>query len=210
MAWPIGGTPDDHQSVQDVVAALRTAPPAHQHQVTDITATGTRSSTTALFGDGSWKVPTSTGSVGSATETTAGIVRLATTAETTTGTDATAAVTPAALAAVASAKANVLSTQTTQTGGTYTFTLADSGTLVEGNSATAQTFTVPPESTAAFSIGASMVIRQYGAGQITLAPGAGVTLRSRGGALKLAGQYAEATLTKRAANEWITSGDLST
>lgn len=96
---------------------------------------------------------------------------------------------------------------TTQTAA-YTFALADAGTLVEVNSASAVTLTVPANATVAFPIGTSIGIRQYGAGQVTIAPATGVTIRSRGDAFKTAGQYAEAVLTKRAADEWILTGDL--
>lgn len=144
-----------------------------------------------------------------ASETVVGPVELATAAETTTGTDNTRAVHPAGLKVELDKKQSTTTTQTTQTGATYTFVIGDSGTVVEGNSATAQTFTVPPNSSVAFAVGASIVVRQYGAGQITMAPGAAVTLRSRVG-LKTAGQYAELVMTKRATDEWICSGDTST
>src|SRR5690349_12506449 len=49
MPWPVGGTPTDHQSVQDVVAALRTAPPAHTHPVADITGTTSKRTISADY-----------------------------------------------------------------------------------------------------------------------------------------------------------------
>lgn len=101
-------------------------------------------------------------------------------------------------------------TTNTQSGTTYTLVLADAGLLVEVANASAITVTVPPNSSAAFLVGTTVALRQYGAGQITVAAGLGVTLHSRGGAFKLAGQYAEAMLTKRATDEWILSGDLTT
>jgi hypothetical protein len=105
--------------------------------------------------------------------------------------------------------ASLLTTQTQQTGTTYTFVLADGNTLVESNNASAVTFTVPPNSSVAFPVGTSISLRQYGAGQVTVAAGSGVTLRSRGGVVKTAGQYAEATLTQRSVDEWVLSGDLA-
>lgn len=101
-------------------------------------------------------------------------------------------------------------TISSKTGTTYTFTLADAGTVVEGSNAAAQTFTVPPNSTAGFSIGSDIEIVQMGAGQITIAAGAGVTIRSRGAALKSAGQYAVLSLRKRATDEWVLTGDATT
>jgi major tropism determinant Mtd-like protein len=96
----------------------------------------------------------------------------------------------------------------TQQPGSYTFALADAGTVVEGVGATAQTFTIPPHSAVAFPVGTVIEVFQYGAGQIVLAPGAGVTLRSDGGKAATAAQYATVGLRQRAADEWVLSGDL--
>lgn len=80
-------------------AAVRTAISAaaatHTHvATTDLTATGTKNSTTFLRGDDTWAIP---GGAADASETVKGIVELATAAETTTGTDNTRAVHPAGL-----------------------------------------------------------------------------------------------------------------
>ena len=96
----------------------------------------------------------------------------------------------------------------TQTGSTYTFVLGDAGTVVEGNSASAQTFTIPPHSSVAWATGTVMEVFQYGAGQITIAAGVGVTLRSDGAKVKTAAQYATIGLRCRATDEWVISGDL--
>ena len=90
----------------------------------------------------------------------------------------------------------------------YTLALADQGTVVEMTKATASTLTVPPNSDVAFDVGVVIEILQYGAGQVTIAPGAGVTLRSVSGNLKIAAQYASATLRKRATNEWVVQGSM--
>ncbi len=90
----------------------------------------------------------------------------------------------------------------------YTLTLADVGKCVEMNAAGANNLTIPPVSTASFDIGSVIEILQLGAGQTTIVAGAGVTLRSAGGRLKLAGQYSSAALRMRASNEWVIVGDL--
>jgi hypothetical protein len=94
-----------------------------------------------------------------------------------------------------------------QTSTSYTLALSDVGRVIEGNNGSAITFTVPPVSQVAWSVGASMKVFQQGAGQITMAAGAGVTLRSDGGKLKTAGQYAVIDLRMRANDEWVISGD---
>jgi hypothetical protein len=97
----------------------------------------------------------------------------------------------------------------TQTGVSYTLALADKGKLVETNNASANTVTVPPNSSAAFPVNSRIDLSQYGAGQTTIAAGAGVTIRSAGGKLKLSGQYSAGTLWKRASDEWQLVGDIA-
>lgn len=91
----------------------------------------------------------------------------------------------------------------------YTLALSDAGKAVTMTVATANTVTVPPNSTAAFPVGTVVGVEQLGAGTTTVAAGAGVTLRSRGNLLSLAGQYAVVSLRKLAADEWIVTGDLA-
>lgn len=97
----------------------------------------------------------------------------------------------------------------TQQSGSYTFVLADGGTVVESTDASAATFTIPPNSSVAFPVGAVIEVFQDGAGQVTIAAGGGVTLRSDGGKVATAAQYATIGLRKRATDEWVLSGDLA-
>jgi hypothetical protein len=90
-----------------------------------------------------------------------------------------------------------------------TAVLADAGSVVEMNLAGANTFTVPPNSSVAFGVKTRIDLLQLGAGQTTIVAGAGVTIRSKSGNLKLTGQYSGATLYQRATNEWVLIGDLS-
>lgn len=90
----------------------------------------------------------------------------------------------------------------------YTLVLGDAGKAVEFNSANAVTLTVPPNSAVAFPIGTVIELFTLGAGQVTIAPGSGVTLRS-GNGLKLRVQYSVAALRKRATDEWVVAGDLT-
>lgn len=93
--------------------------------------------------------------------------------------------------------------------GSYTLVLADGNKLVETNVATANNITVPPNSSVAFPVGTTITLAQYGVGQTTIVAGAGVTIRAIPG-LKLVGQYAMASLIKRATDEWYAAGNLST
>ena len=95
-----------------------------------------------------------------------------------------------------------------QTGTTYTFVLGDNGMFVEGNNGSAQTYTVPPNSSVAFPIGKTVInVGQYGAGQITIAAGAGVTIRSAGSRLKIGEQYGTVSLVKIGTDEWWLFGN---
>lgn len=83
----------------------------------------------------------------------------------------------------------------------------DSGLLIEIDSATAVTITVPPEATVPFPVGTRVDIIQVSGGQVTVAAGDGVTVRTAE-TLLLAGQWAAASLYKRAAEEWVLIGNL--
>ena len=96
-----------------------------------------------------------------------------------------------------------------QTGTSYTAVLGDDGKLITCDNASAITFTVPPNSSVAFGIGTQINVMQLGAGQVTIAAGAGVTLRSSGSKLKTHSQYAVATCCKIATDTWVVIGNLA-
>ena len=106
---------------------------------------------------------------------------------------------------------NPVITQTinAQTGTTYTLVLSDANKLVQLNNASAITLTLPPS---VFSIGQSVDVYQRGAGQVTFAQGAGVTIRSTGAtstAPKLRVQYSAATVICIGVSEFLVVGDLA-
>lgn len=92
----------------------------------------------------------------------------------------------------------------------YTLLLTDASKLVGISNAGSVNLTIPPNSSVAFPVGTQILLRQVGAGQITIVAGAGVTINSRGAAFKLAGQWAYATLIKVATDTWDVSGDVTT
>ncbi len=96
-----------------------------------------------------------------------------------------------------------------QTGTTYTLVGADAGKLLKMNNAAATVLTVPPNSSVAFDIGVTVTVVNYGAGQVTLTAGAGVTIYSYNSALNITGQYGQAVLTKCDTDLWIAAGLLS-
>jgi len=92
--------------------------------------------------------------------------------------------------------------------GNYTLALIDSNRLVEMNVASANNVTVPNDSVVNFPVGSNVDIAQLGAGVTGLVAAAGVTLRAYNNNLHLAGQYAIASVIKRAANDWWAVGNL--
>jgi hypothetical protein len=94
------------------------------------------------------------------------------------------------------------------TAASTTAVLADDGKLVTMSNASANTFTVPPNSSVAFGIGTQINIAQLGAGQTTIVAGAGVTLNSAGAKLTLDAQYAICTCVKTDTNTWFVVGNL--
>ena len=90
----------------------------------------------------------------------------------------------------------------------YTLVESDAGKIIIANGASANTITVPLNSSVAFAIGAQISIFQYGAGQSTVSGASGVTLVYTPGN-KLRAQYSSATLIKIATNTWALFGDIS-
>ena len=105
------------------------------------------------------------------------------------------------------AKADKLLAVTALTGASETLALTDAGKLVTMDNASANTLTVPPHSSVAFSVGCQILVKQLGAGATTIAAGSGVTIRSRGSLLALAGQYAIGVLIKDDTDVWTFTGD---
>ncbi len=95
------------------------------------------------------------------------------------------------------------------TGTSYTLQLTDLNDLVTLNNASAITLTVPPS---VFSPNDVVNITQIGAGQVTFAQGAGVTIISTGAtasAPKLRAQYSAASVICTASNTFLIVGDVS-
>lgn len=96
-----------------------------------------------------------------------------------------------------------------QTGTTYTLVAADLGKWVTASNASGITVTVPPS---VFAAGNVVNLQQIGAGQVTFAQGAGVTITSTGAtasAPKLRAQYSACTIICTASNTFTIVGDLA-
>jgi hypothetical protein len=96
-----------------------------------------------------------------------------------------------------------------QTGTTYTLVAGDLNDLVTLNNAASITLTVPPSVFAANDV---INIAQIGAGQVTFAQGAGVTINSTGAtatAPKLRVRYSSASVICTASNTFLVVGDIA-
>ena len=93
-----------------------------------------------------------------------------------------------------------------QTGTTYTTVLLDNNKVVTLDNASAIALTVPLNASVAYPTGAQIHLYNKGAGQVTVAGDAGVTVNSSNG-LKLRAQYSVATLIKLDTNTWVLIGD---
>jgi hypothetical protein len=96
----------------------------------------------------------------------------------------------------------------TSTGSAYTLVLTDAGKVLPISNASANTVTVPPNSSVAFPTGTVVTLVQTGAGQTTIVAGSGVTINSENSKLKLKAQYATAGLLKTATDTWVAFGNL--
>jgi hypothetical protein len=101
-------------------------------------------------------------------------------------------------------------TTNAQTGTTYTFVIGDAGNFCTFSNAAGITVTVPPNSSVAFPTGTQIDVAAIGAGQVTLAQGAGVTITSEDSKKKLTKQYSGGTLIKTATDTWLLVGSLAT
>ena len=96
-----------------------------------------------------------------------------------------------------------------QTGTTYTLVAGDLNDLVTLSNAASITLTIPPSVFAANDV---INTAQIGAGQVTFAQGAGVTINSNGAtatAPKLRVRYSSASVICTASNTFLVVGDIA-
>ncbi len=91
-----------------------------------------------------------------------------------------------------------------QTGTGYTLVIADQGKLVTMSNASANTLTIPLNSSVAFPVGAWIDVSDVGAGTCTITAASGVTLNGTDGGTKDLAQWAGTRLYKIDTNTWIT------
>ena len=85
----------------------------------------------------------------------------------------------------------------------------DAGKLLIMNVSSANTVTVPLNSSVNLPVGTQISIIQTGSGQTSFVAISGVTINSDTSKLKISTQYSGATLIKTATNTWSLIGNLS-
>ncbi len=90
----------------------------------------------------------------------------------------------------------------------YELVLTDAGKMIEFNSSSPLTLTIPANSAKAFPVGTQILIARYGTGKVNVVITTD-TLVSVSSNRYLTSQYSSATLVKRAPTEWYLFGDLS-
>jgi hypothetical protein len=90
----------------------------------------------------------------------------------------------------------------------YVITLSDSAKAITMDSSSANTVTVPANSTTAIPVGTIVTVIQTGTGATSFVEASGVTIRSKNSHKTLNTQYSAAQLVKTDTDIWILLGDL--
>lgn len=97
-----------------------------------------------------------------------------------------------------------------QSGASYTLSLADAGLNVDMTSTAANTVTIPTNATAAFAIGATISITRLGAGPTTVSGASGVSVNGvSGGSVDINNRYSGCVLRKIGTDAWVVQGDIT-
>jgi hypothetical protein len=105
-----------------------------------------------------------------------------------------------------------LAASVTSQSSAYTVATRDIGGVIQWNSGSGGTITVPPDTDIDAPVGAIIGFLQLAAGTLSIAAGSGVTLLSppnRTDTRSLSGRYARAAIVKVAGNTWSLDGSLS-
>lgn len=91
----------------------------------------------------------------------------------------------------------------------YTLDASDNGLLIEANTASGLTITIPLDLPLSYPVGGETRIMRTGSSFVGTAAAGGVTYDAKGGLVFLNGQFAEARIRRRSANGWVIIGDLA-
>lgn len=93
------------------------------------------------------------------------------------------------------------------TTGSYTPGAVLDGNILVMNSSSATTITISAQADVAWPTRAEIRIVRLGAGEVTIAPDTGVTIRSSGSKMRISLQYDAVILTRLDTNLWVLRGE---
>jgi hypothetical protein len=85
----------------------------------------------------------------------------------------------------------------------FTLGLSDRGTVIQVNSSSGATVTVPTNATVAFPLGTVIRVRKIGTGNVTVAGASGVVINWVGGNFTISAQYGIAEIHKTGTDLWM-------
>lgn len=91
-----------------------------------------------------------------------------------------------------------------QAGTAYTFTRVDASRTVTASNGSASTYTIPPQADVAWPDGATLTLRNLGAGVVTIAGGSGVTVTNTA---QTVAQYGSVKIIRTGSNAWTVLPD---
>lgn len=110
--------------------------------------------------------------------------------------------TPTTIAAAGITDAAPLYVSTNTQTTSYTAALTDAGNYIEMNSASSVNVTIAPNASVSWIANTQLTIVNYGAGVVSIVPGAGVTFRLQTGTSLDIPQYGIAVLKRKTTDEW--------
>lgn len=93
--------------------------------------------------------------------------------------------------------------------GSHVIDLNDTGAIIEINSSSSQSVTIPTDASSNLNIGCIIEIVRIGTGSVTINSQTGVTILSPNSYNSISVRYGRIILRKRSANSWIINGDLA-
>jgi hypothetical protein len=200
-------------SGQALVSGGASANPAYSSTLADVTSvngTTIPSSATLLTSGGALGTPSS-GTLTSATGLPpGGIASVA--AYTFIGNGTSGSATPTAMSIATALGAINSQTTNAQTGTTYTTVIGDANKVVTMSNASANTLTIPINSSVAYPLGTVLTVQQLGAGATTIALTGGVTIVAPYAltGYVIAAQYGWVSFQQQTTNVWTLVGTSST
>jgi hypothetical protein len=111
---------------------------------------------------------------------------------------------------IAATSAGYLGAPVNEQDASYVLVLSDAGKMIRTTNGSASTITIPPSSSVAWPVGAAIVLRNAGAGTVTVTRGSSVILIGAGTNTNKdwsLGAYGMATIIRDASNDsWVISG----